>query len=1176
MRLPAAIVLLLLYTTSGVVGQPQIINPGAEPDSTTSLTTTEITTTTTTTTTTSSSTETTTATTSEITSSQTTTESGSSESTSSSISTTDTSSSTETSTNTTTTAEESSTTTSETTTSETTTSETTSSPGTSESSSSSTETETSTTETISSTESSTTTTTTEPTSTSETSITTETTSTTASGTSTTESESEPSTTTTESSTTSEESTSSSTTTTPESSTSESATSESTTSESTTSESTTESTSTETTTSTTESTTETTTTSESASTETRTSTTESTTTEATTTDTTTTEPTSTDSTTESSSTIESSTSETTSDTSTSETTSDTSSITTSTTSEETTTTDSTTTETDTATTTSDSTTTDTTTSESTSTTSSSTTQGTVTEYVFPTNGCSVPGARCHFYSMELNPTVYFVTTITVDDSTSTNAPNATFQTVLGFSTENPDITTIQPNNTILSNTGNIIPSSLATASNTDDITLVLPTTYQFIFGYNLPLGSTPTNDDTATDSVPTATDDVGLPTTSADVCPENTVLVTIPAYSEFTLSVFKGCTQYQAFLNFTRTLAITTKTAVVIETKGKDSIDGFGAPVTKPKDNQNAVPPNSKTQEGATRIPNSGDPNRTQGLGPGRTSNPGEDRPKSQGNPNPNPNEQPTRGPNRGPNEDNNTQSPGPGPGPGPTRGPNEENTRSPDSPNQTSPGGPNEQPTRGPGPTPLPNPNPNPNTTGGSGRPVSRTFNPDDFTLLLMPTPSRPAPGQTVTPGPNPTETRPRDDGPFIIPAPRVTTISGTETTTTSFVGVTRVPMTTVVRMPGGGSSTLTLFIESTIPITSFQPRVSAEPVVTTINGQTTTFLTVLSVSARPTVVPVTTTINGRQTVLSSTFFLPVTVPVPQFTPFLTTTVGPTIINGLPTFGPMVVTLAPLTSTTLLTDIVSGRTVLRTTTFILPATSTLPNPRIQTLKISTVIDGITTTVNFPISLSAFLTTTVGTTTVDGTRSVFTSTFFVPQGVPILNLPSVILQTTTINGDETTLSEFYTIRPVSVTTTINGRETVVLVPSVVPITTPRTFFSTSFLRTTINGRPTSIPEVYFLKPTTTTTVIEGRTSIIQTTTAVLVTTASLPEITSTRIPGFNTTIPRNTTLSNSTISAAPKITATMSIPLPPAPSQTGAASSIGLGSLLTCLGAFISAMLMTFI
>ena len=63
----------------------------------------------------------------------------------------------------------------------------------------------------------------------------------------------------------------------------------------------------------------------------------------------------------------------------------------------------------------------------------------------------------------------------------------------------------------------------------------------------------------------------------------------------------------------------------------------------------------------------------------------------------------------------------------------------------------NERTTRGPRPTDLPNSNPDPNTTGANRQP-SPSINLDDFTILIMPTNSRPAPGQTVAPSPDPTE----------------------------------------------------------------------------------------------------------------------------------------------------------------------------------------------------------------------------------------------------------------------------------------------------------------------------------------------------------------------------------------------------------------------------------------
>ncbi|KAJ6258550.1 hypothetical protein Dda_6594 [Drechslerella dactyloides] len=1217
MRLPAAVVLLLLYAAGPVVGQGvlQEVNPDVV-DTTTStpeiVSTTPITSETSTTTTPTPEPTTSTTTTSVEETSTSSSFTTSTPTSTPEISTTSTSSTTSTETTTEISTETSTTETSTETSTETPTSTSISSTETSTTETSTTETtttETSTTETSTTETSSTTATETSTTSTSTTdSSTTFTTSTTPDifilGISTTTTESS-STTTTESSSSTTEETSSTTTT--ESTTTTSTTSESSTStDTTTSTSATESTS-STSSSSSESSTSTSTSSESSTSSTSTTTDSSTSTSTTsssstssseTSSSTTSSETSSETSSTSSSTTDSSSSSTSSDTSSSSSssTSSTSSETSSSTSSESSSSTSSSTSESSTTTSSNSTTTDTSSTSSEETSSStSTSRARITEYVRPTARCTVAGARCNFMQMEVEPTVYIVTTLTVDPSATTAKPAGPNDTPATPLAGNTDVTTISPGDPILRETDNIVPSSFLTQSESSYEDYA--TTIQFVFNYNLPFDPSdpePTGDDVITSS-------------ASAPCPDDTVLVTIPAGARYTLSAPKYCVEYQFFANFTRTQAITTKTAVVIETKGQAQTDnaGFGAnSMPKGQDMTETIPPNQKTQNQPveTGVP-------FFGGGVGRSSgNPNEQ------NQNPTPDPRPANGPFQPATGDQNrqqTQDPGPqgpgqksqdpnqppeqgpvqrptggGGGQPPSQGPNVPASNPAVNPASNPAVNPavnpgsnpsNPQPSGRPGPgSQLPNSNPAANPTDSNARP-QETFNPDDFTAVMGPIyTGRPAPGQTA--GPNPGPTRNSIPQPSVEAVPGVTTINGVRTTTTGYVGITMVPGRTTVRMPNGQTAIMTVLTESRIPLTSFTPTISAGPVVTTINGRRTTLLNVQQVTAVPTVIPVTTTINGRRTVISSTFYLPSTVQVPQFTPFLTTTLAPTIINGIPTFGPSIVTLAPIVRTTFLTEVEDGTTRIRETTYIVPATSTLPNPLLQTIKLTTEIGGTTTTVDFPVSLSASPTSRVITTTIDGTQRVITTTFFVPRGTPVIDLPSAILKTTTIDGRETVLSEFYSIRPVTITTSINGRKTILLVPSIVPITTPARFFSTSYVSTRIDGRPTSFAEVYFLEPTRITTVISGRTTTIDTTVPVLFNGAELPEATTTAgvIGNFGNSTTNST--SNVTRPSVPKSeeTPTGTVSLIRPTQDRGAATSLGLSSILVYIGAVFSSLLLVLV
>ncbi|KAF3939061.1 hypothetical protein ABW19_dt0208559 [Dactylella cylindrospora] len=699
-------------------------------------------------------------------------------------------------------------------------------------------------------------------------------------------------------------------------------------------------------------------------------------------------------------------------------------------------------------------------------------------------------------MEVNPTVYVVTTLTVDPDAPSQYPNASDAgTTTGTSSGYDTVTTIGPTDPILFNTYNLVAS--------DNATTRLPSTIQIALRYYLH-GSNETE-------IPPE-------------CEEQYIYVTIPPYSDYDIEVPTSCVRAEYYIpNYTKTTGATTKTAVVIETKGQDDpINIFHGP--------NETDPAGKRPKSTPSNPN-----------PRPSKNPETEKPKDE-----------PSGPVHGPNFN---VGPDPSPSPSvPPNSPNQEPSQAPENPNVV--------------------PNFNPSVDPTSVDPVNQpeqtpSYNPDNFNRITLAGPTNTA-GTTGGPSVNPDPTN-RNRDPSIEAVPVPTTISGKKTTSTNYVGITMVPKTTSLRGPDGVDTQIVIFSSSKIPITSFKPTVDATPVVTTVNGRRTTYFNVNSVVPSKTIVKITTTISGSRTVISSTFYLPSTVRIPQYGPFLTTTIGPTIINGVPTLGPKVVTLSQITKFTYITETISGTTKIHKTSYVVPATTTLPDPLIKTVKVSTVIDGKTTTINFPISLSASPKTSVITTTQDGTKRVITTTFYVPQGVPLLDLPSVILRTTTVDGKPTTISEFYSITPVSITTTIGGKTTILLVPSVIPITTPTDSFTTSYERTTVDGKHTSYPVVYYLQPTSITTVIDGKTTVIQTTTAVPISTSIPPHGSSIIMRPYNGT--------NATTTSGPRTTALPSITLmptltPPPPNSEGA-ETIRLSSLSVCIGAFISSIVFMF-
>lgn len=674
-------------------------------------------------------------------------------------------------------------------------------------------------------------------------------------------------------------------------------------------------------------------------------------------------------------------------------------------------------------------------ETTSTSTSSESEiETVTEYVFPTERCTAGGhLKCSYLSFEINPTVYVVSTLTIDAT----AP-APSNDIVGTTTfDNADVTVIGPNDPILTNEPNLVP---------DDGGEVNPSrTIVFSFQWVTSV-------------------DVGEPEpTETGTCAPQTVYVTIPRTASVDLEVFKSCSPWPAFTTTLSTIGPRTKTAVVVVRKGDEEVDD-------PKTNKN-------------------------------------------------PDERKTTSKNQDPFKD-----------------PNKDNKTPTNTQNRT------------------PNPNNNPKTT--TPNPQLPTLNPDDFTKV---TPPDSVPRRTGSKTPeSPQRPRPTEHPewePLIDPTVKETVVDGTTTTTTEFQGFRLVPKTTEVQLPDGGKSTMVIMTREKIPTTSFKPLVVATPEVTEVGDRKVTYLSVVSVSPKPTTVFYTKTTNGKKTTYSSVLYLPTTITIPQMGPFLTTKKAPTVIQGIPTIGPVVVTLAPIIKTTYITTVESGTTKIHKTTYRLPDTTTLPDPFVTIIEVTTVIYGTKTIIRFPVSLSATPQVDDITTTIKGKKKVIKTTVLVPNGIPVLDLPSVILDTTTISGKKTIISEFYTIKPVRKTTTIDDEETVLLIPSAVPITTPEKYFSTSFRTTTIDGTKTSIPEIYFLKPTSITTVIDGKSTVVETTTKI--------KVSSTTPPSKRPSATKDEKNEEPTTGVSPA----------PPPEQTNAASGLRLDAVAALFICFVSSFIL---